>query len=241
MTLLAAFEVLLLRYTGQEDVLVGTPIAGRERGRDRGPDRVLRQHARAPRRPVRRPDLPRAPRARPRGRPWRLRPPGPSVREAGRRAPARARSRVTRRSSRSCSCSRTRRRRPADAARPGRPAPLELDLGAAKFDLTLRAVGRRTTGCAWSSTYNTDLFDRRDDRAAARALARPCSRASQRIPAAPIARLPLMSAAESAQLARVEPGPRAIPTNGAACTSSSRRQAARAADRCRRGLRAIDG
>ncbi|HKR15496.1 MAG TPA: amino acid adenylation domain-containing protein [Pyrinomonadaceae bacterium] len=31
MTLLAAFKVLLLRHTGQEDVIVGTPIAGRNR------------------------------------------------------------------------------------------------------------------------------------------------------------------------------------------------------------------
>ncbi|MFD2168557.1 non-ribosomal peptide synthase/polyketide synthase [Tumebacillus lipolyticus] len=31
MTLLAAFKVLLYRYTGQEDVLVGTPVAGRNR------------------------------------------------------------------------------------------------------------------------------------------------------------------------------------------------------------------
>src|SRR5205823_5322500 len=31
MTLLAAFEVLLLRYSGQEDLAVGTPIANRNR------------------------------------------------------------------------------------------------------------------------------------------------------------------------------------------------------------------
>jgi len=31
MTLLAAFQTLLYRYTGQEDVIVGTPIAGRDR------------------------------------------------------------------------------------------------------------------------------------------------------------------------------------------------------------------
>ncbi len=31
MTLLAAFQVLLMRYTGQEDIAVGTPIAGRNR------------------------------------------------------------------------------------------------------------------------------------------------------------------------------------------------------------------
>ncbi len=31
MTLIAAFNVLLLRYTGQEDIVIGTPIAGRNR------------------------------------------------------------------------------------------------------------------------------------------------------------------------------------------------------------------
>ena len=31
MTLLAAFEALLFRYTGQEDILIGTPVAGRNR------------------------------------------------------------------------------------------------------------------------------------------------------------------------------------------------------------------
>ena len=31
MTLLAAFKTLLYRHTGQEDVIVGTPIAGRNR------------------------------------------------------------------------------------------------------------------------------------------------------------------------------------------------------------------
>ena len=35
MTLLAAFQVLLLRYSGQEDVVVGTPVAGRQSQRDR--------------------------------------------------------------------------------------------------------------------------------------------------------------------------------------------------------------
>ena len=29
MTLLAAFQTLLFRYSGQEDVVVGTPVAGR--------------------------------------------------------------------------------------------------------------------------------------------------------------------------------------------------------------------
>ena len=31
MTLLAAFQTLLYRYSGQEDLVVGTPIAGRNR------------------------------------------------------------------------------------------------------------------------------------------------------------------------------------------------------------------
>jgi hypothetical protein len=35
-TLLAAFQVLLLRYTGQEDLLVGTPIANRNRAEIEG-------------------------------------------------------------------------------------------------------------------------------------------------------------------------------------------------------------
>ncbi len=35
-TLLAAFQVLLFRYTGQEDILVGSPIAGRNRGEVEG-------------------------------------------------------------------------------------------------------------------------------------------------------------------------------------------------------------
>ena len=36
MTLLAAFKVLLCRYTGQEDIVVGTPIAGRNRAEIEG-------------------------------------------------------------------------------------------------------------------------------------------------------------------------------------------------------------
>ncbi len=36
MTLLAAFQTLLYRYTGQEDIIVGTPIAGRNREETEG-------------------------------------------------------------------------------------------------------------------------------------------------------------------------------------------------------------
>ena len=49
MTLLAAFQVLLYRYSGQDDIAVGTPIAGRRRAGARGADRLLRQHAGAAR------------------------------------------------------------------------------------------------------------------------------------------------------------------------------------------------
>ena len=34
MTLLAAFQALLHRYTGQDDVIVGATVAGRNRPRD---------------------------------------------------------------------------------------------------------------------------------------------------------------------------------------------------------------
>ena len=36
MTLLAAFQTLLYRYTGQEDIALGSPIAGRNRGEIEG-------------------------------------------------------------------------------------------------------------------------------------------------------------------------------------------------------------
>lgn len=36
MTLLAALQTLLYRYTGQEDICVGTPIAGRDRRETEG-------------------------------------------------------------------------------------------------------------------------------------------------------------------------------------------------------------
>ena len=44
MTLLAAFQTLLARYSGQEDIAVGTPIAGRKHA-ELEPDRLLREHA----------------------------------------------------------------------------------------------------------------------------------------------------------------------------------------------------
>ena len=44
MALLAVFSVLLNRYSGQDDILVGTPVAGRTRQRAGRVDRVLREH-----------------------------------------------------------------------------------------------------------------------------------------------------------------------------------------------------
>ena len=53
MTLLAGFQTLLARYSGQDQVCVGTPIAGRDRVGNRRLDRCLRQHACVARRSVR--------------------------------------------------------------------------------------------------------------------------------------------------------------------------------------------
>ena len=52
MTLLAAFQALLGRYAAQDDLVVGTPIAGRTRAEMEGADRLLRQHAGAAGGPV---------------------------------------------------------------------------------------------------------------------------------------------------------------------------------------------
>ncbi len=83
MVLLAAFQLLLGRYSGQDDIVVGSPIAGRLRSRDPGPDRPLPQHP-GPAHPARRrAHLPRAHRAGARGHPRRLHPPGPPLRAAG--------------------------------------------------------------------------------------------------------------------------------------------------------------
>ena len=70
MTLLAAFQTLLMRYSGQTDIAVGTPIAGRKPRRARGTDRLLRQHAGDAHRPVGRPALRRTAGARARELRW---------------------------------------------------------------------------------------------------------------------------------------------------------------------------
>ena len=101
MMLLAGFQALLARYSGQDDLAVGTPVAGRNRRGDRGADRLLRQHPGAARRTCR---AIRAFRellgAGARDGAGRLRAPGPAVRAAGRGAGAGAEPRATRRCSR---------------------------------------------------------------------------------------------------------------------------------------------
>ena len=95
MMLLAAFEVLLHRYTGQRRrAWWARPIAGRTRAETEGLDRLLRQHPGAARRRVGRPDASAScSGACARGVPRRLRAPGPALRAAGGGAGAGARPR----------------------------------------------------------------------------------------------------------------------------------------------------
>ena len=155
MTLLAAFEVLLHRYTGQDDIVVGTPIAGRTRRRDRGPDRLLRQHAGPPRRP--------------RG--------DPSFRELLRRTrrtastPTRTRTSPSSGSSRSCTPTAIRPLAavPGDVRPPERPLPAlqspEMSADAARGPQRHREVRSDTLrrrgpkGCDLTMEYSSDLFD----------------------------------------------------------------------------------
>ena len=45
MTLLAGWAALLSRLSGQAEVVIGTPVANRQRGGSGGVDRVFREHA----------------------------------------------------------------------------------------------------------------------------------------------------------------------------------------------------
>ncbi len=58
MVLLAAFDVLLHRYSGQEDLARRHPGRHTRPGRARAADRAVREHARAARRPIRTAELP---------------------------------------------------------------------------------------------------------------------------------------------------------------------------------------
>ena len=199
MVLLAAFQALLAATRGQEDLVVGTPIAGRTPAGDRGADRLLRQHPGAARRPRR--AIPRfrellAPRAR--GRARRLRAPGPAVRAAGRGAAARARPRP-------------------HAALPGDVRPAER---AARAPSTLpgprAGAGRRSTAAPRSST--SSLCHGRDARAGSAAASSTTPTCSTR---ATVARL-LGHFAGAARRRRGRP--RAAPLRAAAASAEAERQ-----------------
>ena len=69
MTLLAAFQALLHRYSGQDDIAVGSPIANRTRSETEGLIGFFVNTLVAARRPLGRPELPRAARPGPRRSP----------------------------------------------------------------------------------------------------------------------------------------------------------------------------
>ena len=164
MTLLAAFQVLLSRYTGQDDVVVGTPIAGRNRPRDGGADRLLRQHAGAARRPRGRPDVPRAPRracARRRSRPTRTRtlPFERLVEELGRSGP-----RALAALPGDVRARRTRRPRRLTLAGLDGRAPSSCPTRRGEVRPAAARRRRTTRGSCCVFEYTTDLFDAPDDR-----------------------------------------------------------------------------
>ena len=76
MTLLAAFQLLLGRWSGQDDFAVGSPVANRTQAETERLDRLLREHARAPCRPLRQSDRARIPGPRARGGTRGIREPG---------------------------------------------------------------------------------------------------------------------------------------------------------------------
>ena len=92
MTLLAAFQTLLFRYTGQDDFLVGITDRQSDSSGDGGADRFLCEHAGSARQSVGRSDVPRAAAPGANDGHGRLYAPGPAVRETGGGAATRARS-----------------------------------------------------------------------------------------------------------------------------------------------------
>ena len=159
MTLLAAFAELLHRYSGQEDLVVGTPIAGRGRARDRRADRLLPQHPRPARRPLRRSRVRRAAGPRPRPSPWAPTPTRTSPSRSWSRSCSRTATSPAARSSRSCSCCRTpRRRRWSCPGWRSRRCPVEGEHRQVRPGAHPRRDGRRrSTG---RLEYDADLFDR---------------------------------------------------------------------------------
>ncbi len=85
MTLLAALQVLLYRYSGQEDFTIGSPIAGRVGKETEGLGGLLRQYARHAGGPGWRSQFSELAAANAADRPGRISTPGVAVRAAGRR------------------------------------------------------------------------------------------------------------------------------------------------------------
>ena len=207
-------SVLLQRWTGQDALLVGSPIAGRAARRGAGADRLLRQHPGAARRP------------RGRAHRWascwrgcgrRRSPPSPtrSCRSAGwSRSCTRGATSPARRSSRRCSSSSAPRPRPW-SCRAWSLRPRDLDTGTAKFELTLQlAEGARRASTAGSSTTPTSSSAPRPS--AWRAGWRPCWRPSPGSLERPAADLPVLTGGR-APAARV-PGAARRPGRGRAET-----------------------
>ena len=197
MTLLAAFQTLLHRYSGQEDIIVGSPIAGRTRAELEGLIGFFVNTLALRTRLGDAPSFHDPAGARARDHPGRLCPPGPALREARRGAPARARPQPL--------APLPGDVRPAEhagpLALPGRavPHPLELESGGiAKFDLSLY-LQETPEGLRGALEYNTDLFDAETvarmaghfHTLLAGAIARPDQ---------PLAQLPLLSEDERHQL-----------------------------------------
>ncbi len=225
MTLLAAFQVLLYRYSGQEDIAVGVPIAGRTRPELEGligffvNTLVLRGDLSGD------PSFTRVSGARAPRRARGVRAPGPAVR-AARRGAAPKRD-LSRNPLFQVLASMLRNVPAGDlAARRDLPwsASTRVDGESAKFDLSLSVIESERDGCRRVRAMYADRSVRsRDDRADDGPFARRCCDGIVADPAQPISRLPLLDAGRA-------PGSwsssgtrrRSTTPRDAACTSSSR-------------------
>ena len=158
MTLLAAYPDPAARYTGQEDIAVGTPIAGRNRPEIQPLIGFFVNTLVHARRPSTRPGYGALLRRRTSdGRDQSLRAPGHALRNAGGGAGTAARHEPH---AALPGDVRAARRAAAGAANaPGLTfSPLQPDTMTAKFDLMLNIV-ERPDGLRGTLEYNTDLFD----------------------------------------------------------------------------------
>ena len=197
MTLLAGFEALLLRTTGQEDLVVGATIAGRTHREIEGligffvNTLALRIGIAGEL------GLRRRHRAGARRGPGRLHLPGPAVREAGRGARPQARSFPLADLPGGLPAPERRAERlalPGLAISPADPAGQ-----AAKFDLVLSFVERERAASPQLWSYNVDLFDGATVRRMAGHLTQLLAAGTADLDAR-LADLPLLSAPERHQL-----------------------------------------